>query len=661
MVVDLLTKGKKGVGYFIDGVKQKKDGYFKLSKTPIEVPYPFSRGCSVVYNNEIHIFGSEGNPIWEIYEDEIKYYHYKFNGQQWIKLDNMPNQYYYGLSYSKGTLNTPAVVYNNKILIGLCAEGGSPCYLYEWDGEIWKKSDIPFIDNDSDQINFVYNGVLHAMTSNDNGKYAHHYYYNGEEWISLSDVPNPGTGFSPSTGFSICIYNNKIHYFASKNIHYECGSDGEWVTSFNVSVNDSEEVIAVNNKLYKFVLGKANNNENDFSYLSNNDFCFYTKIPYMLPNAFNVVAYNNKIYFIGGGRGNYKEGSYEAYNFDRCMYELDLNDTPNKILFNPKDYVFGYYPELDIKYFFSFNNELYLITGYVDSYSEDEDISDGFFKVFEPNKSPNFERISSAPSFDICQIVIFNNAIHALSNDTLYKFNFDILDWEEVSFLPYNFNKAGSAIVLNNEIHILGGLNGSSRIRHYKFNGSRWVSVSTLPYEFSNNIFVYAVVYRNKIHIFGKYIWERSSDEGFQESSPHYKWNGLTWEKLEDLPLELSRHPILVYDDKIHFFGLGTANGHIDSCSPIEDYNASQIHYRWNDENGYEQFAYCPTDFEYFSMYCDYPAFIAEQNKDIYVIPVWDHSGTYYKLPASVYEEVTQPGIKLANFVKTIPQIYTKV
>ena len=68
-----------------------------------------------------------------------------------------------------------------------------------------------------------------------------------------------------------------------------------------------------------------------------------------------------------------------------------------------------------------------------------------------------------------------------------------------VSTLPYGFT-AGSAVVYNNEIHILGGGSSSARTNHYKFNGSSWESVSTLPYGFAYSP---AVVYDNDIHILG--------------------------------------------------------------------------------------------------------------------------------------------------------------
>ena len=66
------------------------------------------------------------------------------------------------------------------------------------------------------------------------------------------------------------------------------------------------------------------------------------------------------------------------------------------------------------------------------------------------------------------------------------------------STLPYYFYN-GSAAVLNNEIHILGG-SGDGETKHYKYNGTSWKSVSTLPYEFYQGS---AVVYNNDIHILG--------------------------------------------------------------------------------------------------------------------------------------------------------------
>ena len=69
----------------------------------------------------------------------------------------------------------------------------------------------------------------------------------------------------------------------------------------------------------------------------------------------------------------------------------------------------------------------------------------------------------------------------------------------KVSTLPYSFGH-GSAVVLNNEIHILGSSSTNYKTKHYKWNGSSWKSVSTLPYSF---YYGSAVVLNNEIHILG--------------------------------------------------------------------------------------------------------------------------------------------------------------
>ena len=46
----------------------------------------------------------------------------------------------------------------------------------------------------------------------------------------------------------------------------------------------------------------------------------------------------------------------------------------------------------------------------------------------------------------------------------------------------------------------MGSSEGSYRTAHYKFDGSSWGVVSTLPYNFYNGS---AVVYNNEIHILG--------------------------------------------------------------------------------------------------------------------------------------------------------------
>ena len=108
-----------------------------------------------------------------------------------------------------------------------------------------------------------------------------------------------------------------------------------------------------------------------------------------------------------------------------------------------------------------------------------------------------------------------------------------------VSTLPYGFHD-GAAVVLNNEIHILGSIGSKN---HYKYNGTSWGSVSTLPYDFSEGS---AIVYNNEIHILGS---------EHNNGRYHYKYNGTSWERVSTLPYDFYEGSAIVYNDEIHILG----------------------------------------------------------------------------------------------------------
>ena len=116
--------------------------------------------------------------------------------------------------------------------------------------------------------------------------------------------------------------------------------------------------------------------------------------------------------------------------------------------------------------------------------------------------------------------------------------------WSPVSTLPYEFNR-GSAVVYNNELHILGGDFGNGNEKythyHYKWNGSTWVNVDTLPYRIVGNY--HAVVYNNEMHLIG------NSYSSF-DVDYHYKWNGSTWVQLNNTAF--SSGSFVVYDNSIY-------------------------------------------------------------------------------------------------------------
>ena len=136
--------------------------------------------------------------------------------------------------------------------------------------------------------------------------------------------------------------------------------------------------------------------------------------------------------------------------------------------------------------------------------------------------------------------VVLNNEIHILGGmvDGAAHYKFNGTSWVQVSTLPFSFYR-GSAVVLNNEIHILNGTN------HYKFNGTSWVKVSTLPYAFYNSP---AVVLNNEIHILG-------SSTGSSTYTYHYKFNGTSWVKVSTLPYSFSCGSAVVLNGEIHILG----------------------------------------------------------------------------------------------------------
>ena len=83
--------------------------------------------------------------------------------------------------------------------------------------------------------------------------------------------------------------------------------------------------------------------------------------------------------------------------------------------------------------------------------------------------------------------------------------------WTSVSTLPYGL-AYGCAVTNNGKIHILGGTN--STIGHYVFNGSTWDQQDDLPYAFAYGS---AVSFNHEIHLFGTY-----ADSSTTNSTKHY-------------------------------------------------------------------------------------------------------------------------------------------
>ena len=166
--------------------------------------------------------------------------------------------------------------------------------------------------------------------------------------------------------------------------------------------------------------------------------------------------------------------------------------------------------------------------------------------------------VSTLPyNFSSGAAVVLNDEIHILGGGSSttqtnhYKYNGT--SWESVSTLPYRFYN-GSAVVYNNEIHILGSGTTGNQTNHYKYNGTSWESVSTLPYSFYNGS---AVVYNNEIHIFGSRLYDGSV---YPYAKKYYKFNGSSWIDVRALPYEFHSGSAVVLNDAVHILGGGGSN-----------------------------------------------------------------------------------------------------
>ena len=141
--------------------------------------------------------------------------------------------------------------------------------------------------------------------------------------------------------------------------------------------------------------------------------------------------------------------------------------------------------------------------------------------------------------------VLLNGEIHILGghdNDVVRKhYKWDGSSWTEVSTLPYDF-RGGEAIVLNGEIHILGSGYGSYNKDHYKWDGSSWTKVSTLPFEFYAGC---AIVFNGELNI----LAPKASNKA------HYKWDGSSWTEVSTLPYELCNGSAVLLNGVIHLLG----------------------------------------------------------------------------------------------------------
>lgn len=381
-----------------------------------------------------------------------------------------------------------------------------------------------------------------------------------EQASKLSSIPI-GAGqiiYNEKDGTQFVDYNNKRHSYGSvvsgifNGSSYVNFSTSNLTTVINtIKASDSVidgQLINVNNSIYMYK--KINNKNfivkvNDTQNLVNaNTLGYAIYLPeYKSGDKVNIdllVSISNDVY---GEKVFLVKVENNSINFDTCLdLEGDFNPGSLAITLVNDNGLFGFTSTL--------NSRIRIISYSVTS--SGSAINEGFY-IASGDLALVYKWISASTlpySVYNSSAVILNNEIHLLggTGKTTSHYKWNGTTWSSVSTLPYALDGTNCAIVYNKEIHILGGSNGTA---HYKWNGSSWVSVSTLPFTFKSGA---AVVYDNELHILG----------GTSATTSHYRWNGTRWISASTLPYASSANSAVVHNNEIHLLGSGTA------------------HYKWN-------------------------------------------------------------------------------
>lgn len=206
------------------------------------------------------------------------------------------------------------------------------------------------------------------------------------------------------------------------------------------------------------------------------------------------------------------------------------------------------------------------------------------FRQYIPDTSMRYcglhARYTSKPPISDSMGAMYNGELHVVTGQCHAKWN-PQSGWvtlSEKSAYGYYWVSEACLVPYNGELHLLGGSSEETGTNHYKWNGSKWSSISTLPYHLYSGR---AVVYNNELHIFGSYKYEYETK--------HYKWNGSTWSSVSTLPISFCNGSVVVYNDEIHMLGNGAVNS--------KGYHYSEnSHYKWSYSIGWQREKDLPVD-----------------------------------------------------------------
>ena len=365
------------------------------------------------------------------------------------------------------------VVYNDRI--HMLTKHASPDCHFIYDGTSWTQSD-PLPYNAIHGSAVVLNNKIHLLGGYDNP--TPHYTYDGTNWTEI--IVGDGT-FEPK---NCIVFNNEIHSF-NGNDHYKWdGLETSTWTKVSESPNGAGSNVVYNGEIHK--LG-GNNKKAHYKYNGSEWILLDTELPYDCSGY--ITVYNGEIHMFGC------KNDSEHYKYDGVEW-TKLDNLPKKF--------YNFVPVV-------YRNEIHLIAGGEHSYHYKWSTS-------------SWETIHTHNNIG-SQL----RCIYKLDAKLYILDQWDYVAWDGKTLThissPTNYKwdtSLGNGVYYNGDIYAFG-LNNDNNKKFYKYVNDEWIEFGETPVSLHNSP---KVVYNNEIHCIG----------GWPNTYGHYKYDGINWTKVTDLP-----------------------------------------------------------------------------------------------------------------------------
>lgn len=472
------------------------NGFVEVCKLPYQA-IDVHDTCMVVFCDAIHLLGGYGNQTKS---------HYKWDGESWKVASTLP----YNFTAGK------AVVCDNELhIIG----GGTTSFdivypsdfinnHYRWDGETWEKaSDLPYPTWGCTP--FYFNGKLHLVGGGSVSSVSYgtvHYVWDGTSWSNDTSAILPEPRF-----------NSSAVVISSKAVYISGGNTPGTSTKLNsVLVYDGNDFIPT----FPIPDIDAQNN-----------------------SGYGITYNKNRVPTIMGRR---------VYTFTNDGWKAAFS--------------FG-----------EFNNGTACIYG--DSIHA---FNDWKHYSFSPEtKGEWIEHEDNPYSCVGATSVVMDDGIHVMGSVSSayadYHCLWDGTEWKTLANLPDKLIN-GTAIVYKGELHIIGGTEMNEKpYNHYKLVGKRWVVVGRTKYD---------VIGNNAVAVMGDSMYavgRIKTDDGIGKLCL-MKFDGSAWSTISswEAMTSISTPYAVVYRNRLHVFELRTDAGLIKGHVFTSD-NTGNVANKWFD------------------------------------------------------------------------------